>query len=436
MKQSGLPLTRSWLVILALALGGCQSVNVVAPPGGNPPPVQTNPVTFTVEFHSRADVGTFRATLDPNSGYPTTGGTDITGDFAPTPTPGGQSSATVTVNHPCQLYPAGCIGEHRLRVEADMSPGQAFDSTGNEHVFRLQGTTTPPPPPPPPSPDFRVEITPADQSAPWGESRSYTVTVRSLNGFNQAVALSATDLPDGSTTSFSSTSVTPPANGTATSTMTIATEVAVTEVGETEFRVIGADPGNRNRNDEARLTVLRVEGAFGPNIYPLQSGNSSCGPVTATIVGGPSVQFSSPLGMTNPSLAFGPGYDIAANCRTGFVIPPVSGAPGNPVWFVNLVNLQFEATTGAPGINNSYDFASVAIEARFSPDASIVAIVGPGPGGVGGGFSVQLHDVVTHDSSGSAGFDGIITSLNLAGEEVTVVGSQASGPFSFTLQVP
>lgn len=430
--QSLLLPARSWLVILALAFGGCQSVNVTAPPSGNPPPVQTNPVTFTVDFHSRADVGTFRATLDPNAGYPTTGGTDITGDFAPPPTPGGQSSATVTVNHPCQFYPAGCIGEHRLRVEADMSPGQAFDSTGHEHVFRLQGTTAPPPPPPPSGPDFRVEITPADQSLAWGGSASYTVTVRSLNGFNQAVALTAADLPDGSTASLSPTSVTPPANGTATSTMTIATSVAVTEVGETEFRVVGTDPGNRNRDDEARLDVLRVAGAFGPNIYPLQSGNSTCGPVTATIAGGPSVQFTSPLGTTNPALAFGPGYDISSDCRVGFVIPPVSG--GTP--FVNLVNLLFAASTGAPGINNSYDFASVAIESRFSPDGSIVAIVGPGPGGVGGGFSVQLHDVVTHNSSSSAGFDGIITSLNLAGEEVTVTGDQPSGPFSFTLQLP
>ena len=154
--------------------------------------------------------------------------------------------------------------------------------------------------------------------------------------------------------------------------------------------------------------------------------------MTATIAGGPSVQFTSPLGTTNPALAFGPGYDISSDCRAGFVIPPVSG--GTP--FVNLVNLLFAASSGAPGINSSYDFASVAIEARFSPDGSIVAIVGPGPGGVGGGFSVQLHDVVTHNSSSSAGFDGIITSLNLAGEEVTVTGDQPSGPFSFTLQLP
>src|SRR5687767_11961022 len=124
------PLKWTIAVILAVALASCRSVNVLAPPTGNPPPVQTNPVTFTVEFHSRADVGTFRATLDPNPGYPTTGGTNITGDFPQPLRSGGQSTAVVTVQHPCSQFPAGCIGEHRLRVEADMSPSQAFDSTG------------------------------------------------------------------------------------------------------------------------------------------------------------------------------------------------------------------------------------------------------------------------------------------------------------------
>ncbi len=261
--------------------------------------------------------------------------------------------------------------------------------------------------------------------------------MRSLNGFNQAVVLSSTNLPDGSNASFSSMSVTPPANGSVTATMTITTTVAVTEVGATRLRVVGTDPRNVTRSDEATLTVRRVGGAFTPNIYPLQSGNSTCGSsVTATIVAGPSVQFSSPLGTTNPSPDFGPGYDISSNCRTGFVISPPGPDPLNPRWFVNLFNLLFEPTTGAPGINNSYNFPSVAIEARFSPDASIVAIIGPGPGGAAGAFSIQLHDVVTHSSSSSVSFDGVVTSLNLAGNEVMVMGNDAGVPFSFPMGLP
>jgi hypothetical protein len=215
-------LRRFGLLSFSLMLTGCpQSVEVVTPPGGNPPPVQTNPVSFSVRFNARADTGTFRATLDPNPGYPTTGGTDITSAFQPNLTAGSQAIAVITVPHPCSQYPAGCVGEHRLRVEAQMNPSQAFDSTGEERVFRLQGVL-PPSSQRPSGADFRIEVTPADQSAPWGANPTYGVRVRSLGGFNQPVTLSAVDLPDGSSARFSPARLTAPVNGSATATMTIA----------------------------------------------------------------------------------------------------------------------------------------------------------------------------------------------------------------------
>jgi hypothetical protein len=55
-------------------------VRVTAPPGGAA--AQSNPVTFTVQFDPRANVSTFKATLDPTAYNPTMGGTDITSNFS------------------------------------------------------------------------------------------------------------------------------------------------------------------------------------------------------------------------------------------------------------------------------------------------------------------------------------------------------------------
>ena len=284
-----------------------------------------------------------------------------------------------------------------------------------------------------PTPDFDVQVTSPDQAVAWGAGASYTVAVESLNGFSQPVALSADDLPDGATASFSPASVTPPAGGAATATMTLATTEAVTAPGETRFRAIGTDVANRSRDDEARVTVLRKPGPFGANVYPLQSSDDVCDGVDANIVAGPRVQFVTPLGTTNPAPQFGPGYDFSSrtNCRVGFVIPPVGAQP-----FVNLYNLDFPPSTGADGVNSPYNFPATAIEARFSPDDSIVAIIGPGGPATNRAYAINLFDVVRKQSGTAAFFDGAISSLELTGNEVTVSGSDLSGPFSFTLQLP
>ena len=123
-------------------------------PSRGPAPAGHGPddVMFAVQFHSRADVSTFRETLDPDFGYPTTGGTDITSSFTQPLTAGGQSTATVAVPPfgSCSLSNnSSCILEHRLRVEAAMRPGQTGDSTAQEHRFWLDeptpGSGQPPP---------------------------------------------------------------------------------------------------------------------------------------------------------------------------------------------------------------------------------------------------------------------------------------------------
>jgi trimeric autotransporter adhesin len=71
------------------------------------------------------------------------------------------------------------------------------------------------------TPDFSISCSPSSLSVGQGGSGTSTCTVSSQNGFNSAVVLSCTGLPTGATCSFSSSSVTPPANGSANSTLTV-----------------------------------------------------------------------------------------------------------------------------------------------------------------------------------------------------------------------
>src|SRR5690242_15015364 len=68
---------------------------------------------------------------------------------------------------------------------------------------------------------FTVTAKPASSSVTIGNATSYTVTVTSVNGFSSPVTLSASGVPSGAAASFSQNPVTPPANGSANSTLTI-----------------------------------------------------------------------------------------------------------------------------------------------------------------------------------------------------------------------
>jgi hypothetical protein len=268
-----------------------------------------------------------------------------------------------------------------------------------------------------PAPDFLIEISPAEQSIAWGQGGTFSVAVKSRNGFNAAVTLTVSDLPSGASIGWAPAAVvTPPANGSASATMTISTALAATEPGTTRFRVTGRDSQNRMRRDDGRITILRQAGAFSQNAFPLRSDNATCGPVTAVVVGvgGPRVQFSGPLGVTNPAPLFGPGYDFSPNCRVGLVLPPLGDVP-----FVNLFNLGFVPATGAAGINDPLNFPALAADVRFSPDDSIVAVVGPGQ--AQGSSALVLHDVVQRQHSTPAHFDSAIVSMMLADTRVTVI---------------
>jgi hypothetical protein len=109
------------------------------------------------------------------------------------------------------------------------------------------------------TPGFTVSPSPNAVNVSQGGSASSTITVASQNGFNSATTLSLSALPSGVTAAFSANPVTPPANGTATSTLTF-TASATATTGTTNITVTGTS-GSLVQTTTIALTVSATGGA-------------------------------------------------------------------------------------------------------------------------------------------------------------------------------
>jgi len=108
------------------------------------------------------------------------------------------------------------------------------------------------------TPDFTLSCAPSSLSIAQGGSGNSTCTVTSQNGFNSAVNLSCSGLPSGATCSFAPAAVTPPANGSTTSTLTV-NVAGSTATGTTAFQVSGVS-GSLSHNAAMSLTVTLAGG--------------------------------------------------------------------------------------------------------------------------------------------------------------------------------
>jgi hypothetical protein len=110
--------------------------------------------------------------------------------------------------------------------------------------------------------------------------------VGSLNGFSSAVSLSATGQPSGVTASFSPTSVTPPANGSATSTLTFSASSGAA-VGTYTVTTTGTS-GSTIHSATITLTVTSTGGALTAT-YDSTLKAPECGSVGNSCDSGPSL---------------------------------------------------------------------------------------------------------------------------------------------------
>jgi hypothetical protein len=107
-------------------------------------------------------------------------------------------------------------------------------------------------------------------SASTNGSASTTVTVTSVDSFNAPTALSVVGLPAGVTVSFSSASVTPPANGSANSTLTFSASSSAS-VGSSTVTVVGTSGSLTSGTG----ITLNVQNANGINFVQVNANDTS-----------------------------------------------------------------------------------------------------------------------------------------------------------------
>ncbi len=139
-----------------------------------------------------------------------------------TPPAGGSVGSTLTVS----VAASTATGTHSFQVRG------ARGTLAHTFAMSLQVT-------PAATPDFSLSCSPSSLSVAQGGSGAATCTVSSLAGFAAAVDLSCTGLPAGAACAFVPDPVSPPAGGSANSTLTVSVD-ATTAVGTYAFQAQGA----------------------------------------------------------------------------------------------------------------------------------------------------------------------------------------------------
>jgi hypothetical protein len=171
------------------------------------------------------------------------------------------------------------------------------------------------------TPDYTIAAAPASLTVTRGSNGTSTITLNSLNGFNSATTLSASGLPSGVTSSFSTNPVTPPANGSAASTLTLTASSTAT-TGTATVTVTGTS-GSLTHSTNITLTVNAAAtrnftiGASPASLTVTQGGN---GISTITIASQNSFNAATTLSATGlPS-------GVTAAFSTNPVTPPANGS--------------------------------------------------------------------------------------------------------------
>jgi hypothetical protein len=128
--------------------------------------------------------------------------------------------------------------------------GNACDSTGLDITIKALSV---------PAADFSLPaISPITMQV--GGAAQAVVTVNSINAFDSPVALSVSGAPAGVSTSLAPSSVTPPANGSASSTLTVSLSPLVTPT--TFTLTVAGTSGAVNHSSSVSVTVVATSSAI------------------------------------------------------------------------------------------------------------------------------------------------------------------------------
>src|SRR5579859_7319783 len=187
------------------------------------------------------------------------------------------------------------------------------------------------------TPDFTIGASPNSLTVTQGSNGTSTITITSVGGFNAATTLTASGLPSGVTAAFSTNPVTPPANGSATSTLTLTASSTAT-TGTATVTITGTS-GSTVHSTTIALTVNAVAqpnftiGASPSSVTVTQGGN---GTSTVTITSQNSFNSATTLSAT------GLPTGVTAAFSTNPVTPPANGSATSTL----TLTASATATTG------------------------------------------------------------------------------------------
>ena len=178
------------------------------------------------------------------------------------------------------------------------------------------------------SPDFSLSCSPASVTVQQGNSGTSTCTVSSSGGYSSPVSLSCGSLPAGVTCAYNPGSVTPPANGNASSTLTVSVGGSV-PTGGYSFQAVGSD-GTLTRTFNMSLTVTGAPVPdFGISASPSSVSVAQGGTGTSTITVSSLNGFNSAVGLSASGLPGG----VTASFAPGTVTPPAGGSASSTLTF-------------------------------------------------------------------------------------------------------
>jgi subtilase family serine protease len=172
------------------------------------------------------------------------------------------------------------------------------------------------------TPAFSVSASPTSVTVTQGSSGTSTITVTSTGGFDSATTLSASGLPSGVTATFSTNPVTPPANGSASSTLTLTASAGAT-VGTATVTITGTS-GSTSHSATITLTVNASSGtpnftlSLSPSSFTIDDNGSVSTTLTVTSVNG----FHSAVELSVNEFP----TDVSATASANPVTPPANGS--------------------------------------------------------------------------------------------------------------
>ncbi|MGA1986207.1 MAG: protease pro-enzyme activation domain-containing protein [Candidatus Sulfotelmatobacter sp.] len=172
------------------------------------------------------------------------------------------------------------------------------------------------------TPNFTIAASPTSVTVTQGASGTSTITITSTGGFNSATTLSASGLPSGVTATFSTNPVTPPANGSVTSTLTLTASSTAT-VGAATVTITGTS-GSTTHSTTIALTVNASSGtanftlSLSPSSFTVDERGSVSTTLTVTSVNG----FHSAVDLSVNEFPSG----VSATASSNPVTPPANGS--------------------------------------------------------------------------------------------------------------